>query len=467
MAHWLDDRLTLPLSLKSRLGFSGRTFFVKHHLAHAASAFYPSGFEEAAVLTVDGVGEWATVTRGHGAGNRLRIDSEMRFPSSLGLLYSAVTSYLGFEVHEGEGTVMGLAAYGSPVFLDRLRGIVPSTPDGGFMLDRGWFDFSGDGKMYTPRFVEAFGPERVPGGPLGERHCDMAASLQSLTEEILLRLTQGLRAQTKCESLCLAGGVALNCVANQKILDSSGFKKVFVQPAAGDAGGSLGAAAFVSHALWGHPRPARMSPYLGPDCSASRIRRVLTNAGLDFRELSEKELCRETAARLARGKVVGWMQGRMEFGPRALGNRSILGDPRHPRMKEIINERVKRREEFRPYAPAVLAEAARDFFELEGDSPFMLFAPRIREEKKSVLPAVAHPDGSARVQTVREADNPRFHRLIASFGELTGVPVVVNTSFNRRGEPMVCAAEEAVAVFKESRMDCLAVGDFFVERDGN
>jgi len=464
MPHWLQDRLSVPITLREELGFSGQTYFIKHHLSHAASAFFPSPFEEAAILTADAVGEWTTASRGTGRGSRIRIDDEMRFPDSLGLFYTAVTTYLGFEAHEGEGTVMGLAAYGRPSFLDRLRRIVPMRPDGSFTLDKSYFDFYGDRRLYTPRFVAEFGPERLPGSPLEDRHRDMAASLQALTEEVVLAMARDLHERSRMENLCLAGGVFLNCVANQRLLDESGFKAVFIQPAAGDAGGALGAAAFVSHSLWGKPRPGRMDPYLGPDFKPGEIRRALALAGLQGRQLPEDELCRTTARLISEAKVVGWLQGRMEIGPRALGNRTILGDPRNPKIKDLINEKVKHREEFRPFAPAVLAEAAGEYFHMNAPSPFMLLAPRVREEKKSVVPAVTHADGTARVQTVVEEHNPRFYRLIRAFRDLTGVPIVINTSFNRRGEPLVCSPDEAIAVFQSTQMDALVLGDTVVQK---
>jgi len=466
MPRWLHDRLTLPLDLRSELGFSGETYFVKHHLAHAASAFLPSGFEEAAILTADSVGEWATMTRGRGEGAKVRVESELVFPDSLGLLYSAVTAFLGFELNEGEGTVMGLSAHGRPSLLPRLREVVTVRADGSFALDQSYFDFYGGEAMHSPRFVDAFGPARLPGAPLTDRDRDLAASLQALTEDILVRLARDLRARTKSENLCLAGGVFLNCAANQRILELSGFKRLFVQPAAGDAGGALGAAAFVSRSLWGFPSAGAMDPFLGPSFSAARAKRALSAAGLSWKELGEDDLCRAAAGAIARGGVVGWVQGRMELGPRALGNRSILADPRDARTKERINAKVKGREEFRPFAPAVLAERAAEFFHLDAPSPFMLLAPRVREEKKASIPAVTHADGTARVQTVTEASNARLHRLLKAFDAEAGVPVLVNTSFNRRGEPIVCSPEDAVACFKETGLDALVLGDLFVERHG-
>jgi carbamoyltransferase len=464
MPLWLADRLALPVVLQRETGFSGKTLFIKHHLAHAASAFLLSPFEEAAILTADAVGEWATMTRGNGHGSAVRVTHEIRFPDSLGLLYTAVTTFLGFEAHEGEGKVMGLAGLGRPVFLDKIKSIVALRPDGSFSMDQSYFDFYREDRMYSRRFVEAFGKPRQPGAELEERHCDLAASLQAFVEEAVICAARDLQAQTKTPNLCLAGGLFLNCVMNQKILEATDFKNLFVQPAAGDAGGALGACAFVSHSLLGQPRDGRMDPYLGPEYPASRSRRALTNAGLAFRELSDEELYRAVAQKVAAGQVVGWCQGRMELGPRALGNRSILGDPRNPAMKEIINEKVKQREPFRPYAPAVLEENASEYFHLTQSSPFMLLAPRVREEKKAAIPAVTHVDGTARVQTVSRSLTPRFWSLIHAFADLTGLPMVINTSMNLRGEPIVCSPEDAVSTFQRSRMDALVLGNLVVER---
>ena len=464
MPAWLGDRLALPLALERETGFSGKTLFIKHHLAHAGAAFLVSPFEEAAILTGDAVGEWATMTRGRGRGAGIRLTKEIRFPDSLGLLYTAVTTFLGFAAHEGEGTVMGLAGLGRPVLLDKFKSFVAQRPDGSFAMDQSYFDFYSEDRMYSRRFAALFGPPREPGAALEERHCDLAASLQAFTEEAVIRIARDLHAETKTPNLCLAGGLFLNCVMNQKILEATDFKNLFVQPAAGDAGGALGACAYVSHSLLGLPREGRMAPSLGPEFPPSRAKRVLANAGLAFRDLPDEELYRFVAEKLASGRVVGWCQGRMELGPRALGNRSILGDPRNPAMKDIINEKVKHREPFRPFAPAVLEENASEYFELSQPSPFMLLAPPVRPEKKAVIPAVTHVDGTARVQTVGRAANPRFWSLIQAFGRLTGLPMVINTSFNLRGEPIVCSPEDAVSTFQRSRMDCLVLGNLVVER---
>ncbi|NQT90738.1 MAG: carbamoyltransferase [Candidatus Omnitrophica bacterium] len=465
MPIWLKDRLIMPLVFKKELGFNGKTLFIKHHLSHAASAFLVSPFEEAAILTADALGEWATTTCGIGRGCDIQILREMRYPHSLGLLYTAVTTYLGFEALRGEGKVMGLAAYGEPTYLDRLKEIVTVRPDGSFRLDERFFGFNSGSRMYSCRFVKAFGKARCPEDKVEQRHRDMAASLQALVEEIIITIARNLYSETRMDSLCLAGGVFLNCLLNRRLLEETPFKEVFIQPAAGDSGGALGAASYIYHSILKNPRTFVMrDAYLGPEFSKDRIRNILNNSGLSFKELIEEETARYTARLLSEGKAVGWFQGRMEWGPRALGNRSILADPRNPAAKEILNSRVKKREPFRPYAPAVLEEKASEFFELECESPFMLLAPRVREEKRALIPGATHVDGTARVQTVSNDTNPRFRRLIEEFEKLTGVPILINTSFNLRGEPIACTPEDAISCFKRSDMDSLVLEDFAVER---
>lgn len=465
MPRWLDERLSLPLTLRERLGYKGKVFFVDHHLSHAASAFLPSAFGEAAILTADAVGEWATMSCGAGRGNMINIDREMRFPDSLGLFYTAITTFLGFEAHEGEGKVMGLAGCGNPVLIDEMRRLVDMAPDGSFTLDRAYFNFYGGTRMYSPKLEELLGPARAPEAELEPRHADIAASLQKVTEDILLAMARDLHERTGLDNLCAAGGVFLNCVANHKILEGSGFRNIFVQPAAGDCGGALGAALYAWSCLYRNPRAWEMKDaYLGPEYGARAISRAIAAAGLQADELPDEDLYRRVAALVAEGKPVGWVQGRMEFGPRALGNRTILGDPRNPGMKRILNDKVKHREPFRPYAPAVLAEKAGEYFDLLAPSPFMLLAPAIRPEKAKVIPAARHDDGTARVQTVSREGNPRFYDLIAEFGRQTGVPMLLNTSFNRRGEPVVCSPEEALRVYLETDMDALAMGNFLLEK---
>jgi len=462
---WLSGRLNFARAIRDDFGFNGDILYIKHHLSHAASAFLASPFEESAILTTDSVGEEATMARGSGSGNRIRISRELRFPDSLGLLYTAVTTYLGFAANEGEGTVMGLAACGKPAFLEKMREAVVLKPDGSLRLNPDFFDFTGSGPMYGPRFTKLFGPARLPEEPVDQRHGDMAATLQKLTEDVILAAARDLHRETKSRNLSLAGGVFLNCVANHKILEETEFENVFIQPAAGDAGGALGAACYAYFSLLGNARtPCMPDAYLGPEYSPSVLRRALLKESLDFKELPDDELPRFTAQRLAEGKIIGWFQGRMEFGPRALGNRSILADPRDPDMKDLLNRKVKKREPFRPYAPAVLDEAAHEYFHLRGKSPFMLLAARVREDKKSLIPAVTHVDGTARIQTVSKDANPRFWSLIKAFGDLTGVPMVINTSFNLRGEPIACSPEDAISGYRRSGMDCLVLGNYFVER---
>ncbi|HNW44495.1 MAG TPA: carbamoyltransferase N-terminal domain-containing protein [Elusimicrobiales bacterium] len=465
MPLWLKDRLSLPLTLKDDTGYDGKVFYIRHHLSHAASAFLPSPFENAAIITADAVGEWATTSCGTGRGSEITLDREIKFPDSLGLLYTAVTTYLGFEAHEGEGKVMGLAGCGRPVYLEKFRRLAQVAEDGSYRLNQDYFSFYGGSRMYSPRLEELLGPARAPEGPLDERHADIAASLQKFTEDLLVRMARDLRARTGLEDLCLAGGVFLNCVANQKILENSGFRNLFIQPAAGDCGGALGAALYAANCLSNKPRAAAMThACLGPEFSQREIERALNSAGLPAPRLSDGELFERTAGLLAAGRVTGWFQGRMEFGPRALGNRSILGDPRNPEMPRLLNDRVKHREPFRPYAPAVLEEKAGDYFELRAPSPFMLLAPPVRKERAGLIPAACHADGTARVQTVGKPVNPRFYALIEAFERKTGVPIVLNTSFNRRGEPVVCEPAQAIKLYLETEMDALALGNFLLEK---
>ncbi|OGS12235.1 MAG: hypothetical protein A2234_02745, partial [Elusimicrobia bacterium RIFOXYA2_FULL_58_8] len=439
MPLWLKDRLSVPLTLKDETGYSGKVFFIRHHLSHAAAAFLPSPFEEAAILTADAVGEWATTSSGTGRGSTLKMDREINFPDSIGLLYTALTTFLGFKAHEGEGTVMGLAGCGKPVFMEKFRRLAEVAPDGSYRLNPDYFSFYGGSRMYSARLEELLGPARNPEGPLEERHADIAASLQKFTEDILVKMARDLRLRTGLHNLCLAGGVFLNCVANQKILEGSGFKDIFIQPAAGDCGGAAGAALYAANCLFHKPRTYTMThTCLGPESGERGIERAINAAGLKAARLSDEELFARTADLVAGGLVTGWFQGRMEFGPRALGNRSILGDPRNPTMPLLLNSRVKHREHFRPYAPAVLAEQAGEYFAMSAPSPFMLLAPAVRRERAGAIPAACHADGTARVQTVARKDNPRFYALIETFGRKTGVPVILNTSFNRRGEPVVC-----------------------------
>ena len=464
-----------------------RLLFSEHHLSHAASAFFASPFDEALVLTMDGVGEWASTSAAIGRGSSLEIFQEIHFPHSLGLLYSAFTYYLGFKVNSGEYKVMGLAPYGEPKYAQTiLDHLIDLKPDGSYHLDQRYFDYCTGLRMTSAAFDDLFGaPPRQPEDPLTQRHMDLAASVQAVTEEAVLRMTRALRAQTGMKNLCLAGGVALNCVANGKVLRDGAFEHVWVQPAAGDAGGALGAALAAHHLTLDQPRArsdgrdSMRGSYLGPVFAQADIEQRLTAAGAHFEVLDEAGLTDTTAGLLASEHVVGWFQGRMEFGPRALGGRSILGDPRSPRMQSVLNLKIKYRESFRPFAPSVLREHVADWFEFDDDSPYMLMVADIAASRRlvpsdsdgtlfgidklkvprSTIPAVTHVDYSARIQTVHADTNPRYHALISSFHEKTGCPVMINTSFNVRGEPIVCTPEDAFRCFMGTGMDALVIGN--------
>ena len=465
-----------------------RMRFTEHHLSHAASAFFPSPYDSAVVLTMDGVGEWPTTTVALGDGNRLEIVKELHFPHSLGLLYSAFTYYVGFKVNSGEYKLMGLAPYGDPKFKDRIiEHLLDLKPDGTFRLDMSYFNYCTGLTMTNERFADLFGePVRRPDKELlTQFHMDLAASVQAVTEEIILRLGRSLAREYHRPNLCLAGGVALNCVANGRLLRDGCFKNIWVQPAAGDAGGALGAALAAWHLLLDNPRTAdgrrdaMAGALLGPEFSQADIERRLRAAGARFAVLSDTDVIEQTASSLAEGKAVGWMQGRMEYGPRSLGARSILADPRSPTMQKLLNLKIKYRESFRPFAPAVLREKAPEWFEFDGDSPYMLFVAGVRPERRremtadeqelfgidklnvarSQIPAVTHVDYSARLQTVDAATNPRFHALLERFNQVTGCPILVNTSFNVRSEPIVCTPEDAFRCFMGTEIDLLVVGN--------
>lgn len=466
MPHWLEDRLIMPLVVKRELGYDGKVIFIKHHFSHAASSFLVSPFEEAVILTADGIGEWASMTAGMGKGNQITISRELQFPDSLGLLYTAITTYLGFESLEGEGKVMGLAGYAPADYVDILKKTLFLKPDGSFSLDQRFYGFFNEGRrMYSSRLVKLLGKERKKGAPLEERHKAIASSLQQLVEEIIIRMARSLYEEARIPNICLAGGVFLNCVANAKLLEETPFKNIFVQPAAGDAGGALGAAMAAHCSMLNQKRVYVMeNGYLGPEFTHAQIQRAVVTAGVRYTEYSDKDLYPYVAQKILQNKVVGWFQGRMEIGPRALGNRSILGNPCTSRIKDLINDKVKHREPFRPFAPVVLQEKAAEYFDLSVPSPFMLLAPAVKKEMQARIPAVTHCDGTARVQTVTERSNPRLYLLIKVFESISGVPVLVNTSFNLRGEPVVCAPEDAVRSFQKSQMDYLVMGNTVVER---
>ena len=495
---WLREKLFLKdLLLKELRKISGNgkwneeLLFSEHHLSHAASAFFPSPFDEAIVLTMDGVGEWATTSAAIGKGNSLEVQKEIHFPHSLGFLYSAFTYYTGFKVNSGEYKLMGLAPYGEAKYKDKiLEHLIDVKADGSFRLNMGYFDFCTGLTMTSQRFHELFGgPPRKPDQLLTPYHMDLAASIQAVTEEIVLRLTRSLCEETGIRNLCLAGGVALNCVANGKVLRDACCDRIWIQPAAGDAGGALGAALAGYHLQLGRARTANgdamRGSFLGPAFTQREIEDRLTRCGARFEVLADSALIATGAEDLARSKALGWFQGRMEFGPRALGNRSILGDPRSPGMQKTLNLKIKYRESFRPFAPSVLRERVSDWFELDCDSPYMLLVADVvrsrrremtREEKqlfgidklnvpRSEIPAVTHVDYSARVQTVHEDTNPRYYALLSAFERKTGCPVLVNTSFNVRGEPIVCTPEDAFRCFMGSELDALAAGNCYLRKE--
>lgn len=457
---------------------------VEHHQAHLASTFFVSPFDQAALLSADGLGDFASTMWGTGRGNRMEIDGAIAFPHSLGMYYTAVSQYLGFRKFGDEYKVMGLAAYGEPAFMDEFRRIVRSTRGVGFRLGLQYFKHHRTGPemtwrdadktpelgaMYSDYMAKRLGPARDPAAPVEKVHRDGAASLQARLEEVLFEMLRGLHARTKQKAVCLAGGVAFNCVANGKIVDRTPFEKIFVQPAAGDAGLAIGAAYFVHHRILGLPRSFVMeNAYWGPGYSHEKIRAAvqasrLQSEGLEISELHEKVVAVEAAKEIADGKILGWFQGRAEWGPRALGNRSIVADPRRPDMKEILNARIKHREMFRPFAPSILAESTGEYFEKSDPCPFMTQAYSVRPEKRDVIPAPTHVDGTGRLQTVTYAENPRYWRLIREFANLTGVPVVLNTSFNDN-EPIVCRPEEAIECFLRTKMDVLVLGDILIRK---
>ncbi len=481
-------RRTLP---SARDDWEERLLFSEHHLSHAASAFYPSPFERAAILTLDGVGEWTTTSVAVGNGSEVKVLKEIHFPHSLGLLYSAFTYYTGFKVNSGEYKVMGLAPYGEPRYAQRIRDhLIELRDDGSFRLDMQYFNYCTGLTMTNARFDDLFGgPPRRPETPLTQREMDLAASIQVVTEEVVSALARDVAKETGERNLCLAGGVALNCVANGKLLREGTFERIWIQPAAGDAGGAIGAALGACHLLAGQPRRIALpdgmrGSFLGPHYCDDESRRRLAAAGAVFTVLPDDELINRCARALTEGNAVGWHQGRMEFGPRALGARSILGDPRSPSMQKVLNLKIKYRESFRPFAPSVLAEQVGEWFELDQDSPYMLLVANVRADRqippsggehtlfgidrlnvpRSTIPAVTHVDYSARIQTVHRETNPRFHALIERFAAHTGCPVLVNTSFNVRGEPIVCTPEDAFRCFMGTELDILAVGNCFLTK---
>jgi len=501
---WVKDKLfqksSLISSLEKTLGkntdWKSKLLFSEHHLSHAASAYYPSPYQKAAVLTMDGVGEWTTTSLAVANGNELEVIKEIKFPHSLGLLYSAFTYYIGFKVNSGEYKVMGLAPYGSPKYADLIKEkLINISSDGSFQLNMEYFNFATGLTMTNKKFDKLFGaPARISESELTQREMDLAASIQKVTEDIVVKLAKNISIETGEKNLCLAGGVALNCVVNGILLRTKIFDNIWIQPASGDAGGALGAALSVWHLHYKNKkktisaRDAMKGSYLGPEYSDKEIEAELIKCGAIFKKLSEKDLIQETCNALIDEKAIGWMQGRMEFGPRALGGRSILADPRSPKMQKQLNLKVKYRESFRPFAPSVLGENVEEWFNHNTDSPYMLLVADIKEEKqktmtekekslfgidklnipRSTVPAITHVDYSARIQTVHADTNPKYHALITKFKDLSGCPIVVNTSFNVRGEPIICSPSDAFNCFMGTDLDVLAIGSFLLlKKDQN
>jgi carbamoyltransferase len=497
MITWMIDKLWVGAKISTQLGIpKDRVLFCEHHLSHAASAFLCSPFEEAAILTVDGVGEWVTSTWGVGYGNHIDVRKQMLFPHSLGLLYSAFTAFLGFEVNEGEYKVMGMAAYGQPRYVDKVWKVIRQDTDGSFSLDMDYFCFHhSTDRTFNARFIRLFGEPRAPnlqfftaasgfpkyfGDPpsnyqelcnSNQRYADIAASIQRVTEEILLGMARHIQKETGLKRLCIAGGVGLNSVANHRILRETSFEELFIQPSAGDGGGALGAALWADNTLLGNRRCFRMDhAYWGKSYGPGEIRGFLERNGISYQQIeNDDRLMNLTVDRLQQGKVVGWFQDRFEWGPRALGNRSILADPRNPGMKDIVNTKIKFREPYRPFAPSVLAECAERYFELPNPpqhypARYMLYVVPVRPSKQNVLPAITHVDGTGRLQTVFREANPRYYQLIERFGEATGVPALLNTSFNLKGEPIANTPANAFSTFSKSGMDTLILGNFIVEK---
>jgi carbamoyltransferase len=490
MPLWLKQKLWMKDFIQKELNFDGKILFPEHHESHAASAFYLSPFSEAAILTMDGVGEWTTSSYGIGRGNEIDLLGELHFPHSLGLLYSAFTYFTGFKVNSGEYKMMGLAPYGEPKYVDVIYNeLVDVKADGSFKMNMKYFNYCSGLTMTNKRFARLFGgPARRPETRITQREMDLARSIQEVTEEIILRMTKHVYKQTKMKYLVLAGGVALNCVGNGRILREGPFENIWIQPAAGDAGGALGAAYYVWYRYLGNPRKNitgkdfQKASYLGPQFPNEKIKVFLEKENIPYEKLTDEELIDRTAELIASEYVVGWFQGRMEFGPRALGNRSIIGDARSPKMQSVMNLKIKFRESFRPFAPTVLLERVADYFELERESPYMLLVAPVKKELcknvpqdriigldklkviRSEIPAVTHVDYSARIQTVNKNDNPLYYAMINAFSKKTNCPVIINTSFNVRGEPIVCTPEDAYLCFMRTNMDFLVLGNFLLDK---
>jgi carbamoyltransferase len=493
MPLWIKEKLWMKEYIKSQMGYTGKVIFPEHHESHAASAFFPSPFNDAAILTMDGVGEWTTTSCGSGSGNKIDLFSEIKFPHSLGLLYSAFTYYAGFKVNSGEYKVMGLAPYGEPKYASLIYDhIIDLKEDGSFRMNMDYFNYCAGLTMTNSKFHDLFGgPPRIPESKLTQKEMDIARSVQDVTEEIVFRLGRHIHKETGSKNLCLAGGVALNCVANGKLLKQGPFENIWIQPAAGDAGGALGAALVGWYSYFGNPRSAdnindsQKGSYLGPEFGDDEILSFLNSKALPYQKFNNGDLTSKVADLIASEKIIGWFNGRMEFGPRALGSRSIIGDSRSPKMQALMNIKIKFREGFRPFAPSVLEENVSDYFDLNTPSPYMLLVADVKKERqkqmtsddeklfgidklnilRSDIPAVTHIDYSARIQTVNKKTNPLYHKLISDFNDKFGYAVVVNTSFNVRGEPIVCTPADAYLCFMRTNIDYLVLGNYLLSKD--
>ena len=487
MPVWIKEKMHIPTIIEKETGFKGPILYTGHHISHAASCFLCSPFEEAAIFTVDGVGEWNTTACGVGRGTKIELLREINFPHSLGLLYSAFTSYLGFRVNNGEYKVMGMAPYGKPRYVDKVKKLIDINDDGSFKLNMGYFAYHYKLQNLSDKFIDLFGPAREPEAVFfnyvthpnrdhpqwdedaaceNQRFADIANSIQAVTEEVMLKTANFLHRETGLDYLCMAGGVALNCVANGRVLRETPFKNIWIQPAAGDSGGAIGAALYVYNSVLENPRKWVMdNACLGPSFSEESIKKWLDEEHIPYTEYSEEELPKAVAGLITKGNVVGFFHGRMEFGPRALGSRSILADPRDPRMKDILNEKIKKREQFRPFAPAVLVEKSEEYFNIGvREAPYMLLVGEVAPDKRKIIPAVNHANNTARPQTVSRDVNRRYYDIIAEFEKLTGVPVIINTSFNVRGEPIVLTPQQAYQCFATTDMDYVVLERFVVSK---
>jgi len=472
---WLKERLWIKALIKESLNYKGEILFSTHHMSHAASCFLASPFEESAIVTLDGVGEWATLSVGIGRGKDIEIKKQINFPHSLGLLYSVFTAFLGFKVNNGEYKVMGMAPYGEPIYTDKIYKMIKVEEDGSFKLNMDYFSYhKNPSQIFSRKFLDEFGRPQDPKETenLNKYYCDIAASVQKVLEDVLLKIISSVYKEYGIENLCMAGGVALNSVANAKILKNTGFKQIFIQPQAGDGGGALGAALYLCNTVLGKERVfVQDHAYYGPEYSNEEIRKFLEEQQINYEELEMEAVFKRAADYLAQGKVLGWFQGKMEWGPRALGNRSILADPRRKDMKDIVNRKIKFREPFRPFAPSVLSDKAFEWFDLgkaENSWPlrFMLYVIDVKRDKKELIPAITHVDGTARPQLVFQKDNPCYYSLIEEFYKRTGVPLVLNTSFNLRGEPIVCSPADAFNTFSKSGIDILILNNFLIKKNG-